>query len=118
MNDYMTALLERFQIETPELSAYMARTAAAEDKLRETLDADQRKLLLRLADCQNTYRQEAALCGFLSGWRLANGIRDELDDLPHWSIADEDEARARRIFDAERSDHDGETQSKRRREYP
>ena len=79
MNDYMTALLERFQIETPELSAYQARTAAAETKLKETLDAEQRKLLLQLTDCQNTYRQEAALSGFLSGWRLASGIRDELD---------------------------------------
>ena len=48
MNDYMTALLERFQIETPELSAYQARTAAAEARLKETLDAEQRKLLRRL----------------------------------------------------------------------
>ena len=93
MNDYMTALLERFQIETPELFALQARTAAAEAKLKETLDADQRKLLLRLADCQNSYRQEAALCGFLSGWKLANGLRDELDVFPRFSIIDEDEAR-------------------------
>ena len=93
MNDYMTALLERFQIETPELSAYQARTAAAEAKLKETLDADQRKLLLHLADCQNTYRQEATLCGFLSGWKLANGLREELDVFPRFSIIDEDEAR-------------------------
>ena len=77
MNDYMTALLERFQIETPELSAQQARSRAAEAKLKESLDADRRKLLLQLIDCQNTYRQEAALCGFLSGWRLANGIRNE-----------------------------------------
>ena len=91
----MTALLERFQIETPELSAYQARTAAAEAKLKETLDAEQRKLLLQLTDCQNTYRQEAALCGFLSSWRLANGLRDELDALPRFSLIDEDEARMR-----------------------
>ena len=91
--DYMTALLERFRIETPELSAQRARTRAAEDKLRETLDDGQRKLLLRLVDCENYYRTEAALCGFLTGWRLANGIRDELDALPHFSILDEDEAR-------------------------
>ena len=93
MNDYMTALLERFQIETPELSAYQARTAASEAKLKETLDAEQRKLLLQLSDCENSYRQETALCGFLSGWRAALGIRDELDALPRFSLVDEDEAR-------------------------
>ena len=106
MNDYMTALLERFQIETPELSAYQARTAAAEAKLKETLNAEQRKLLLQLTDCQNGYRQEAALCGFLSGWRLANGVRDELDALPRFSIADEDEARARERYETERREQD------------
>ena len=102
MNDYMTALLERFQIETPELSAYQARTAAAEAKLKETLNAEQRKLFLQLTDCQNSYRQEAALCGFLSGWRLAEGVRDELDALPRFSIIDEDEARAREQYETER----------------
>ena len=33
MNDYMIALLERFGIETPELSARQARARAAEEKL-------------------------------------------------------------------------------------
>lgn len=101
MNDYMTALLERFQIETPELSAYQARTAAAEAKLKETLDTEQRKRFLQLTDCQNSYRQEAALCGFLSGWRLAYGLRDELDALPRFSIIDEDEARARERYETD-----------------
>ena len=101
MNDYMTALLERFQIETPELTAYQARTAAAEAKLKETLNKEQRKLLLQLSDCENSYRQETALCGFLSGWRLANGVRDELDALPRFSIIDEDEARARERYETD-----------------
>ena len=39
--------------------------------------------------------QEAALSGFLSGWRAALGIRDELDALPRFSLIDEDEARMR-----------------------
>ena len=106
MNDYMTALLERFQIETPELSAYQARTAAAEAKLKDALDTEQRKLLLRLTDCQNAYRQEAALCGFLSGWRIANGVRNELDALPRFSIIDEDEARARERYEMDGSEQD------------
>ena len=99
MKDYMTALYERFQIETQDLSALMARTKAAEEKLKETLDDDQRKLLLRLTDCQNDYRQEAALCGFLSGWRVANDLRDEMDAVPRFSIADEDERRALEQFE-------------------
>lgn len=95
MNDYMIALLERFGIATPELSARQARARAAEEKLKEKLDAEQRKLLLCLTDCHNTYRQEAALSGFLSGWRLANGIQNELDAIPRFSIIVEDEARMR-----------------------
>lgn len=101
MNDYMTALYERFQIETPELSIHLSRTVSAEEKLKDTLDANQRKLLLRLTDCQNDYRQETALCGFLTGWRLANGIRDELNALPRFSIADEDERRALKQFSSD-----------------
>ena len=95
MNDYMTALLERFGIETQELSAQQARARGAEEKLKETLDAEQRKLLLRLTDCHDAYRQESSLCGFLTGWRTALGIRNELDALPRFSLIDGDEARMR-----------------------
>ena len=98
MNDYMTALLERFRIETPELMAYLAQARASEDKLRETLNDDQRRLLLRLADSSNALREEAALSGFLTGWRVASGIRDELDALPRFSLIDEDEARINEAF--------------------
>lgn len=102
MNDYMTALYERFQIETPELSVHSSRTASAEETLKDTLDADQRKLLLRLVDCQSEYRQEAAICGFITGWRLANGIRDEMNTLPRFSIANEDEQRALKQFSSDK----------------
>ena len=94
MNDYMTALLERFGVGTPELAEDKAAVRAAEETLRATLDGDRRRLLLRLADQHNRLLQEAALCGFLSGWRAASGIRDELEALPRFSIIAEDEARA------------------------
>ena len=93
MYDYMIALMERFHIETPELAEYKAAVSAAEESLRTALDGDRRRLLLRLTDRHNTLLQEAALCGFLSGWRAASGIRDELEALPRFSIPDEDEAR-------------------------
>ena len=95
MYDYMIALMERFHIETPELAEYKAAVSAAEESLRTALDGDRRKLLLRLTDQHNKLLQEAALCGFLSGWRAASGIRNELDAIPRFSIIVEDEARMR-----------------------
>ena len=113
MNDYMIALLERFAIETPELSAYRARAHAAEDKLKETLDDGQRKLLLQLIDCCSLLREESALCGFLTGWRLVSGIRNELDWLPRFSIAAEDEAMAKFLFERKKVSMDDEEKGQR-----
>ena len=59
-----------------------------------------------MADCQNSYRQETALCGFLSGWRLAEGVRNELAALPRFSIIDEDEARTRERYEMDGSEQD------------
>ena len=99
MNDYMTALLERFGVRTLELTERREQVRAAEETLRATLDGDQRRLLLRLTDAHNALREETALCGFLSGWRLADGIRDALDALPRFSILDEDEARSKKAYE-------------------
>ncbi len=118
MNDYMIALLERFRIETPELSAYRARTHAAENKLKETLDDNQRKLLLQLVDCSNLLLEESALCGFLSGWRLVSGIRNELDWLPRFSIAAEDEAIAQFLYGKKKVSLDGKEKCERRGQHP
>ena len=101
MNDYMIALLERFWVETPKLSAYQARTRSAEVRLKETLDDSQRRLLLQLIDCSTLLREESALSGFLTGWRLVNGICNELDWLPRFSIAAEDETRVRYDYQEE-----------------
>ena len=82
MNDYMTALLDRFGIPSPQVADMEAKVNAAVDQLREQLGKDQRKLLLRVLDAENTRREEAALYGFLSGYRLAEGIHRELYEQP------------------------------------
>ena len=45
MNDYMTALLERFGITTQGTAEAEERVRAAEETLKEQLTAEQRKLL-------------------------------------------------------------------------
>ena len=95
MNDYMTALLDRFGIPSPQAADMETKANAAVDELRKQLGKDQRRRLLRLLDLENARRVEAVLYGFLSGYRLAEGIHRELDEYPRFSIAAEDEARAK-----------------------
>ena len=102
MNDYMIALLDRFGIISPRAAELTGRVKTAEENLRGELTKEQRKLLLRLTDSQNALREEAVLYGFISGYRLAEGIRGELDAHPSFSIVAEDEKRARKIFEDER----------------
>ena len=113
MNDYMGALLERFRIETASSAAIAEQVKTAETNLREQLDKEQRRLLLRLTDLHNALREEAQLCGFVAGYRLAEGIHKELDRYPRFSIAAEDEERARKKFEEEWGERHGETQAVR-----
>ena len=109
MNDYMTALLERFKIEPASSAAIAEQVKTAEDHLREQLDKEQRRLLLCLTDLHNALREEAQLGGFISGYRLAEGIHKELDGYPRFSIAAEEEERARKKFEEEWGERHGET---------
>ena len=113
MNDYMTALLRRFKIETANSTAMTEQVKTAEDHLREQLGKEQRRLLLRLTDLHHALHEEVQLGGFIAGYRLAEGIREELDGYPRFSVAAEDEERARKIFEEERSEWHGETQAVR-----
>ena len=113
MNDYMTALLERFKIETASSAAIAKQVKTAENHLREQLGKEQRRLLLCLTDLHNALREEAQLGGFIAGYRLAEGIHKELDGYPRFSIAAEDEERARKKFEEEWGERHGETQTVR-----
>ena len=99
MNEYMTALLERFKIETANSATITEQVKAAENHLREQLGKEQRRLLLRLTDLHHALREEAQLVGFIAGYRLAEGIHTELDGYPRFSIAAEDKERARKKFE-------------------
>ena len=113
MNEYMTALLERFKIETASSAAMAEQIKTAEDHLREQLGKEQRRLLLRLTDLYSALREEAQLGGFVAGYRLAEGIHKELDGYPRFSIVAEEEERARKKFVEEWREQYGETQTVR-----
>ena len=55
----------------------------------------EKKLLLRIADMEDELRDEACLNSFISGYRLAQGIQQELlADQPPYSFEAEDERQA------------------------
>ena len=96
MRDYMTALQRRFHI-TSERSTELQREArAACNTLHDTLSKEQRKLLLRLIDAETSYRDEEKLDAFFSGFKLADGIRQELGKP--YSYEGEDEQQAQEQF--------------------
>ena len=104
MHDYMKALYHRF--ETPSRRAeYLDRKIKrTHNQLTRLLDKPGRKLLLRIADLEDELRDEACLNSFMSGFRLAQGIQQELlaqgiqqellADQPPYSFEAEDERQA------------------------
>lgn len=64
-------------------------------QLTRLLDEPERKLLLKMADLEDALREEACLNSFISGYRLAQGIQQELlADHPPYNFENEDEQRA------------------------
>ena len=54
-----------------------------------------RKLLLKMVDLEDALREEACLNSFISGYRLAQGIQQELlADQPPYNFENENEQRA------------------------
>ena len=102
MRDYMTALHDRFRVTSSESENQEQTMKAALNTLHEELSREQQKLLLRLQDAENAFREERELDSFISGFRLADGIHRELGDIPAFSLIAEEEERARRVFEQER----------------
>ena len=76
MYDYMKALQKRFDRQShPELDAQIK---SAREGLRDGIDAESRRKLLRLLDAQNALLVEAKLMSFTAGFKLAAGIAGEL----------------------------------------
>ena len=93
MYDYMKALYLRFHSETPRSE----KLNELYESIKQGLDREHQKLLLRLADAEIAYCEDAALESFVSGWCLAAGIASELKDH-RYSFEQENEENARQIL--------------------
>ena len=96
MRDYMIALQRRFHVNSERTIELGHEVEAAYDRLHETLSLDLQKLLLRFLDAEELFREAEKIDAFCSGFKLADGIRQELGEP--YSYEAEDEARAREIF--------------------
>ena len=89
MYDYMKALQERFDEKQPEQLVYAVQSAR--EGLRDGIDAESRRKLLRLLDAQNTLLARSTLMSFTAGFKLAWGIATELEADGLYSFEKEDE---------------------------
>ena len=93
MHDYMRALRQRFYT-PPECEELSRELELVHSQLHERLDRQERKLLLRLIDLVNMIRDEASLHSFISGYRLASGLHQELAGQMPYSFDQEEEDHA------------------------
>ena len=95
MHDYMKALYHRFETPSRRMEYMDKKIKRTHSQLARLLDKPGRKLLLRIADMEDELRDEACLNSFMSGYRLAQGIQQELlADQPPYSFEAEDERQA------------------------
>ena len=100
MNDYMTALHQRFYRE-PDFSELEEEIEQTHQKVRDCLDKMQRRRLMHLVDTQNLLREETSLASFTAGFKLAWGIARELEADGLYSFQKEEEQRACEIMERE-----------------
>ena len=93
MNDYMTALYQRFFLE-PDFTELEAEIEQARQELRNCLDKLQRRKLMQLVDAQSLLREKTSMAGFIAGFKLAWGIAKELEADGLYSFDYEQEQRA------------------------
>ena len=95
MYDYMKALYHRFETPSEPMTALEKAVNKTHRLLANRLAKPERKMLLRLVDLEAALRDQACLNSFMSGYRLAQGIQQELlADLPPYNFEDEDERQA------------------------
>ena len=100
MNDYMTALHQRFYRE-PDFSELEEEIEQTHQEVRDCLDKMQRRRLMHLVDTQNLLREETSLASFTAGFKLALGIARELEADGLYSFQKEEEQRACEIMERE-----------------
>ena len=100
MNDYMTALHQRFYRE-PDFSELEEEIEQTHQEVRDCLDKMQRRRLMHLVDTQNLLLEETSLASFTAGFKLAWGIARELEADGLYSFQKEEEQRACEIMERE-----------------
>ena len=94
MYDYMKALQRQFETKPRSIQDLSAEVDRTHKELSSRLAKEDRKLLLRLVDMEDSLRGHATLHSFTCGYRLACGIHRELAEEPMYSFAKEEEERA------------------------
>ena len=100
MNDYMTALHQRFCRE-PDFSELEEEIEQTRQEVRDCLDKMQRRRLMYLVDAQNLLREKTSQASFTAGFKLAWGIARELEGDGLYSFPKEEERRACEIVEQE-----------------
>ena len=78
MNDYMSALHQRF-FHKPDFTELKEEIELSRREVRDCLDEVQRRKLMQLVDAQTLLREETSLASFIAGVKLAWGIAKELE---------------------------------------
>ena len=94
MYDYMKALQRQFETDSRLVQNLNNEVTRTHKELASRLAKEDRKLLLRLVDMEDSLRGHATLHSFICGYRLACGIHRELAEEPMYSFAKEEEERA------------------------
>ena len=101
MYDYMKALQRQFETKLQSIQDLKDEVDRTHRELSSRLAKEDRKLLLRLVDLEDSLRGYATLHSFTCGYRLACGIHRELAEEPMYSFDKEEEERARRRTQAQ-----------------
>ena len=78
MNDYMTALYQRF-FQEPDFTELEEEMEQTRQEVRDCLDQAQRRELMRLVDAQDQLKANLAQASFEAGFRLAMGLLQEVE---------------------------------------
>ena len=108
MNDYMTALHQRF-FQEPDFTELEEEIEQARQEVRDCLDKLQRRKLMQLVDTQNLLREKTSLASFMAGFKLTWGIAKELEADGLYSFDYEEEQRACKAAEQEVIPHGKET---------
>ena len=105
MHDYMKALHYRFKAQSERAEKLEREADHAYKQLAKQLGKQQRRLLLHLVDLEAALRDQSCLDSFMSGYRVAHGIHQELlADQPPYNFEDEDERLAIEKIRAEKEE--------------